>query len=35
MQFSLGPVLFFWTKEDIRHFYEQAVSSSADIIYSG
>ncbi len=35
MQFSLGPVLFFWPREDIRYFYEQAVSSSADIIYLG
>ncbi|MBL4765681.1 MAG: U32 family peptidase [Colwellia sp.] len=35
MKFSLGPNLFFWPKTDIEQFYQQAKTSSADIIYLG
>ena len=35
MKFSLGPNLFFWPKNDVEQFYQQAKKSSADIIYLG
>ena len=35
MQFSLGPLLFYWPKADTRAFYEAAAQSQADIIYLG
>jgi len=35
MKLSLGPSLFFWPKADAEHFYQQAKSSVADIIYLG
>ena len=35
MKFSLGPSLFFWPKADVEAFYQQAIQSSADIIYLG
>jgi len=35
MKFSLGPSLFFWPKKDVEDFYQQAKTSSADIIYLG
>jgi len=35
MKFSLGPSLFFWPKKEVEDFYQQAKSSSADIIYLG
>lgn len=35
MQFSLGPILYFWAREDVQDFYRQAINSSADIIYLG
>jgi O2-independent ubiquinone biosynthesis protein UbiV len=35
MKYSLGPNLFFWPKKDIEDFYQQAKTSSADIIYLG
>lgn len=35
MKFSLGPSMFFWPKKDVEAFYQQAQSSSADIIYLG
>ena len=35
MKFSLGPNLFFWPKTDVEQFYQQAKTSSADIIYLG
>jgi len=35
MKFSLGPSLFFWPKQEVEDFYQQAKSSDADIIYLG
>lgn len=35
MQLSLGPVLFFWPKEEIRRFYAQAADWPVDTIYLG
>lgn len=35
MQFSLGPILFYWPKTDTQAFYEAVAQSQADIIYLG
>ncbi len=35
MKFSLGPSLFFWPKNQVEDFYQQAKHSDADIIYLG
>lgn len=35
LQYSLGPILYFWPKADIESFYQQAKNSQADIIYLG
>lgn len=35
MQFSLGPLLFYWPKADTQAFYEAAAQSQADIVYLG
>ncbi|WP_162063409.1 U32 family peptidase [Vibrio taketomensis] len=35
MKYALGPLLYFWPKQDIESFYQQATQSSADIIYLG
>jgi collagenase-like PrtC family protease len=35
MQFSLGPLLYFWPKQQLEIFYQQAMTGSADIIYLG
>jgi O2-independent ubiquinone biosynthesis protein UbiV len=35
MQFSLGPLLFYWPKTDTQAFYQAAMASDADIIYLG
>ncbi|MGB1261460.1 MAG: U32 family peptidase [Cognaticolwellia sp.] len=35
MKLSLGPSLFFWPKNQVEAYYQQALSSSADIIYLG
>ncbi|GLX76836.1 U32 family peptidase [Thalassotalea insulae] len=35
MKFSLGASLFFWPKAQVEQFYQQAMSSTADIIYLG
>jgi len=35
LRYALGPLLYFWPKQDVENFYEKAKSSSADIIYLG
>ena len=35
MKFSLGPSQFFWPKNDVAAYYQQALTSTADIIYLG
>ncbi|CAH0526764.1 U32 family peptidase [Vibrio hippocampi] len=35
MKYALGPILYFWPKQNVEDFYQQAKSSSADIIYLG
>ncbi|MBS3798037.1 MULTISPECIES: U32 family peptidase [unclassified Pseudoalteromonas] len=35
MKYALGPLLYYWPKEKVEAFYEQAAESSADIIYLG
>ncbi|MEX2978172.1 U32 family peptidase [Serratia fonticola] len=35
MKYALGPVLYYWPNSEIEAFYQQAMSSSADIIYLG
>lgn len=35
LQYSLGPILYFWPKANVESFYQQAKQSQADIIYLG
>ncbi|CAM5224968.1 U32 family peptidase [Alishewanella longhuensis] len=35
MQFSLGPVLYFWPKAQMLHFYHEVANSDIDIVYLG
>ncbi|PKG37609.1 U32 family peptidase [Psychromonas sp. Urea-02u-13] len=35
MKLSLGPLLYYWPKQNIEDFYQQALSSEADVIYLG
>jgi len=35
MKYALGPVLWYWPKEDLQAFYQAAAKSQADIIYLG
>ncbi|MGL6477076.1 U32 family peptidase [Aeromonas hydrophila] len=35
MKFSLGPLLFYWSKADTQGFYQAAAASQADIVYLG
>ena len=35
MKYALGPVLWYWPTEKLDAFYQQAASSTADIIYLG
>lgn len=35
MKYSLGPLLYFWPKNDVETFYQNAVKSDADIVYLG
>ncbi|MDB1123103.1 U32 family peptidase [Vibrio algarum] len=35
LQYALGPLLYFWPKQDVESFYEKAKTSNVDIIYLG
>ena len=35
MKYALGPVLWYWPKEELQSFYQAAAASQADIIYLG
>ena len=35
MKLSLGPILYYWTKQQTLAFYEQAAEADVDIIYLG
>ncbi len=35
MKYALGPLLYFWSKENIEDFYQKSINSEADIIYLG
>jgi len=35
MKLSLGPIQYFWERERVLDFYQQAADSAADIIYLG
>jgi collagenase-like PrtC family protease len=35
MQLSLGPVLYYWSRDDLYAFYEEAAELPVDIIYLG
>ncbi|WP_461482248.1 U32 family peptidase [Porticoccus sp.] len=35
MQLSLGPILYYWPRQRIDDFYQQALHSPADIVYLG
>lgn len=35
MKISLGPILYYWTRETVREFYDQAVDWPVDIVYLG
>ena len=35
MKYALGPLLYFWSKNDVHSFYEKSAKSDADIVYLG
>ncbi len=35
MKLSLGPILYFWEKQRVLDFYQQAMASPVDVIYLG
>ncbi|WP_028862887.1 U32 family peptidase [Psychromonas aquimarina] len=35
MKLSLGPLLYYWPKQTVEDFYQQALKSEADVIYLG
>lgn len=35
MQLSLGPILYYWPRQQVADFYQQAMDSPADIVYVG
>lgn len=32
MKYALGPLLYFWPKQDVESFYTQAAASMANVI---
>ena len=35
MKLSLGPILYFWPREQVLDFYKQAATWPVDIVYLG
>lgn len=35
MKFSLGPILYFWPKQQVFDFYQQAAESDVEHVYLG
>jgi len=35
MKLALGPVLYYWTQEKLREFYEEIAAAPVDIVYLG
>jgi len=35
MKLSLGPLLYYWPKQTVEDYYQQAINSEADVIYLG
>jgi len=35
MKLSLGPLLYFWSLDDIETFYQSMIDAPVDIIYLG
>ena len=35
MKLALGPLLYYWEKQNVEAFYNQAIESEADVIYLG
>src|SRR3989344_3563786 len=35
MKISLGPILYYWTRDMVRDFYDQAADWPVDIVYLG
>lgn len=35
MKLSLGPILYYWSRDDVLAFYEAVVASPVDIVYLG
>lgn len=35
MKISLGPILYYWTRQQVQNFYEQAANWPVDIVYLG
>ena len=35
MKLALGPLLYYWEKQNVEDFYNQAIESEADVIYLG